>query len=138
MKLAVPRELSEGETRVALVPESVKKLVASGFAVAVEAGAGLRAHFPDSAYAEAGATIDPDVTAILRGADIVLKVGAPVLGGGGGGGNEVTLMRPGAMLLTSLLPTRNLAVVRALAAASITSFSTDAIPRSTRAQAMDT
>ncbi|MCC6676112.1 MAG: Re/Si-specific NAD(P)(+) transhydrogenase subunit alpha [Phycisphaerales bacterium] len=136
MKLAVPKEVLPGESRVALVPESVKKLIAAGFTIAVERGAGDRAFFPDAAYIEAGATIEDDVARMLGAADMVLKVGPPSTGPSTR--NEVELMRPGAMLLTSLMPTRNLDAVKALAARRITCFSTDAIPRTTRAQAMDT
>ncbi len=137
MRLVVTRETREGETRVALVPESVKKLVGAGLTVAVERGAGALAYFPDQAYADAGAAVEADGTALLGAADMVLKVGAPAVGGVGGR-DEVGLMRPGAMLLTSLMPTRNIEAVRALAAGRITAFSTDAIPRTTRAQSMDT
>ncbi len=131
MRLAVPREAREGETRVALVPESVKKLTSAGFTVAVERGAGGAAFYADQAYADAGAALEADAAALAGGADMVLRVGAPTEG-------EVGLMRPGSMLLTSLMPTRNTGAVRALAARRITAFSTDAIPRTTRAQSMDT
>lgn len=135
MKLAIPRELQAGEQRVALVPESVKKLVGAGMEVAVERGAGASAFFGDDAYTQAGAKIEDDASVLLGSADFVLKVGPPLIGGSR---DEVSLMRSGAMLLTSLMPTRNLDVVRALAIRGITAFSTDAIPRTTRAQAMDT
>src|SRR5262245_23540911 len=107
MKLAVPRELQEGEQRVALVPESARKLGAAGFQVLVEPGAGERAHFSDRAYADAGATIVAHPEELLGGADMLLKVGVPALGGAALR-HEVELMRPGGMLLTSLMPTRNL------------------------------
>ena len=137
MKLAVPRESMRGETRVALVPESVKKLTAAGFTVSVEKGAGEAASFSDALYAAAGATLVGDPEQLVSSGDMLLKVGPPGIGEAGGR-NEVGWMRPGSMLLTSLMPTRHLAVVRALAERSVVSFSTDAIPRTTRAQAMDT
>jgi len=137
MKLAVPRELRIGERRVALVPESVKKLVKAGIEVAVEAGAGAASYFPDEAYREAGASLGGEVRALLAGADLVLKVNAPERNAALGV-HEVDLLRPGSMLLTSLLPVRHLDAVRRLAAQRITAFSTDALPRSTRAQTMDT
>lgn len=130
MNLGIPAETSPGQARVALVPESVKKLVAAGYGVVVQRGAGLRAHFTDAAYAEAGATLEPSASGVFA-ADIVLKVGAPTPA-------EVAQMREGAILVTSLMPTRNLDAVRALAARRITAYSTDAIPRTTKAQAMDT
>ncbi len=136
MKLAVTKEQGSGERRVALVPESVKKLTGAGFKVGVEAGAGLEAFFADSAYAEAGATIVKDVRELLADADMVVKVGVP--GERPDGTHEVDLMHAGQMLLTSLMPTRNVGVVRMLADKRVSAFSTDAIPRTTRAQAMDT
>ncbi len=135
MKLAVPKEVAKGETRVALVPESVKKLTAAGFTIFVEKGAGSGAYLLDEAYAAAGATLVSDPAQLLGEADMVLKVRAPSIDETR---NEVAMMRPGAMLLTGLMPARHLDVVKALAERSVTSFSTDAIPRTTRAQAMDT
>jgi NAD(P) transhydrogenase subunit alpha len=137
MKLAVPREVRQGERRVALAPESCKKLMEAGFSVAIEAGAGDQAFYPDEAYREAGAAVERDPAALLGLADFVLKVNPPALGGAAGR-NEVEWMRPGTLFLASLMPLRNLDAVGALAARKITSFSTDAIPRTTRAQAMDT
>ncbi len=137
MKITVLRETRAGERRVSLVPESCKKLVQAGFNLAVEAGAGDRAFFPDEAYQQAGATVESDPAAMLASADFVLKVNPPAIGGGAGR-NEVDWMGPGAFFLASLMPLRNLDAVRALAARKVTAFSTDAIPRTTRAQAMDT
>lgn len=71
MLLAVPKETLEGETRVALVPESVKKLIAAGFAVAVEKGAGEQGHFFDATYAEVGAMVHDSATAVLTDADMI-------------------------------------------------------------------
>jgi len=136
MKLAVPREIRADETRVALDPDSCKKLVALGLEVAVEAGAGALSHYPDHAYTQAGATVVGDVAALLGSADFVLKVNAPQARPDGT--HEVDLLRPGALLLASLFPTRNLDAVKRLAARNLTAFSTDCIPRTTRAQAMDT
>ena len=131
MKIAVPRETGPGERRVALVPESCKKLIGKGIAVAIQSGAGAEASFHDEAYTVVGATVESDVGALLGGADFVLKVDVPTPA-------EVEQMRPGAMLLTTLLPIRNLEIVRKLAERRITAFSTDCIPRTTRAQSMDT
>src|SRR4051812_16778902 len=131
MILAVLKESQPGERRVALVQESVKKLTLAGLKVYVETGAGDSAGYPDQAYADAGATVGSDTATMLRHADMLLKVGVPSQ-------QEIEQLREGSKLLTSLMPTRNLATVRALAARKITAFSTDAIPRTTRAQAMDT
>jgi H+-translocating NAD(P) transhydrogenase subunit alpha len=135
--LSVPRETAPGERRVALVPESCKKLVQAGYTVAIETDAGAEAGFPDEAYRAVGASVERDPAALLGKADFVLRVGAPPMGGAAGR-NEVEWMRSGAFLLGALMPLRNLDAVRALAARGITAFSTDAIPRTTRAQSMDT
>ena len=135
MRIGVPKETSAGERRVALVPESAKKLIQAGYAISVEAGAGDAAGFPDSAYREAGVAIESDPAAVL-GADIVLKVNPP--GGREAGRDEVGWMRSGAIYVGSLMPLRNLDAVQALASRRVTAFSTDAIPRTTRAQSMDT
>lgn len=131
MRIAVPRETSPGERRVSLVPESCRKLIQAGYEVVVESGAGDPAGFSDAEYSEAGAKVEADAAAMARGADIVVRTGAPSTA-------EVAAMREGAMVLGSLMPLRNHDSVRALAARRITAFSTDAIPRTTRAQSMDT
>jgi H+-translocating NAD(P) transhydrogenase subunit alpha len=136
MKIAVPREIRAAENRVALDPESCKKLVALGIEVDVEIGAGAAANFLDQAYLDAGALLVPDAASLLGAADFVLKVNAPQARPDGS--HETDLMKPGALLLASLFPTRNLDAVKRMAARPITAFSTDCIPRTTRAQAMDT
>ena len=139
MLISVPTESALGERRVALVPESCKKLIQAGYAVAIESGAGREAYLLDDAYRDVGVAVESDPAALLNQADIVVRVNAPPLGGASGGGrNDVERMRPGALLIGSLMPLRNLAAVRAIAARGITAFSTDAIPRTTRAQSMDT
>lgn len=136
MKLAVPKEINDGERRVAIVPESVKKLVKAGLTVVVERNAGATAFASDAEYVEAGATIESDVVKLLGEADIVLKVQPPVMRKEIEK-HEASLMKSGAILLATLRTHRNLDVVRMLAEAKVTSFSTDAIPRITRAQSMD-
>jgi NAD(P) transhydrogenase subunit alpha len=131
MKIAVPTERRRGEQRVALVPESCKRLLAAGVEVAIEAGAGAAASFPDAAYEKVGVAIRSERTRLLAEADFVCAVNPPEL-------EDVAALREGAVLLGSLFPTRNLEVVKALAARRVTAFSTDCIPRTTRAQAMDT
>jgi NAD(P) transhydrogenase subunit alpha len=134
MRIGVPREVQPGEARVALVPESCKKLVQLGYEVAVEAGAGIAAGFPDAAYRDSGAVPVADAASLFGSADLLLKVTPPALTGP----DEAAWLRPGSIYLGSLMPLRNLAAVRALAARKVTAFSTDAIPRTTRAQSMDT
>jgi NAD(P) transhydrogenase subunit alpha len=136
MRIAVPKETSPGERRVALVPESCKKLITAGYEITIEPGAGDAAGYPDAAFREVGAAVQPDPASLFGAADLLLKVTAPVEGQSAR--NEVTWMRPGTIYLGALMPLRHLEAVRALAARKITSFSTDAIPRTTRAQAMDT
>ena len=102
MRLAVLKERRPAETRVAATPETVKKYKALGLTVAVEAGAGLTAGVTDAAFAEAGAEIAPDAAAALNGANIVLKVRAP-LTAGEGEVDEVALLPRGALLLGQLV-----------------------------------
>ena len=137
MKISVPKETRPGERRVALVPESCKKLVQAGYTVAVEAGAGGRAYFTDDAYRDAGATIEPDAAQLFGTAEFLAMVNAPGAGQTGRR-DEVSWIRPGTVLLASLMPLRAPAAMQALAERGITAFSTDAIPRISRAQAMDT
>ena len=138
MRIAVPRETAPGERRVALVPESCKKLMQAGYEIAIEAGAGDTAGFGDQEYTKLGVTVAADPAVLLGSADLVLKVTAPSVSADDGGRNEVAWMRPGTIYVGSLMPLRHLAAVRALAAGKITAFATDAIPRTTRAQSMDT
>ena len=130
MNIAVPRETAEGETRTALTPLIAGQLVASGNTVLVQAGAGAGAHFPDAAYAEAGATIVPDAPALYGQADLVLRVGRP-------SNEEIEMLRPNTVLIGTLGTLSNPALAERLAERGITSISMDAIPRITRAQSMD-
>jgi NAD(P) transhydrogenase subunit alpha len=136
MKIAVPKEFLHDECRVALVPESCKKLLKAGFEVEVESGAGEAATFPDEAFTEAGARIVSDVRALFGEADLVVKVHPPDLRPSLGV-HEADLMKEGSMLLATILPARNLLGVELLAAHKITSFAIDCLPRITRAQTMD-
>jgi len=131
MRIGVSKEVAPGERRVALVPESVKKLIQAGYDVSIEAGAGEAAGYPDAAYRDMGAAVEADSASVLGSADLVLKVGPPTAA-------EVSSMRQGTIYLGSLMPLRNPESARALAQGRITAFSTDAIPRTTRAQSMDT
>src|SRR3990172_3608408 len=137
MRIAVPREIREGERRVALVPESCRKLAKAGIEVAVERGAGTEAFFPDDAYRESGAAVEAGAAELLGKGDFVLKVQAPAPSPPSGG-HEADAMRQGAMLLCTLMPTRHPDAVEKLGARNITAFATDRIPRITRAQSMDT
>src|SRR5437667_36107 len=134
MRIAVPKETSAGERRVALVPESCKKLMQAGYDIAIEGSAGEAAGFLDAEYRDLGVSVAPDPAALLGSGDLVLKVTAPAAPPR----DEVGWMQPGSIYVGSLMPLRHLEAVRALAARKVTAFSTDAIPRTTRAQAMDT
>ena len=134
MKIAIPRETVHGERRVALVPDMAKRLAGDGLTVQVEQGAGVKAGFTDSAYADVGAEVVPDATALWRGADIVLKIHMPATSGAR---NEAEMLREGATLIGLLFPLQHHAAVSALARRDVTSFSLDFLPRITRAQSMD-
>src|SRR5881394_1061744 len=97
MRLAVPKETREGETRVAATPESVKKFKALGLDVVVQAGAGSGAKISDADYAAAGAMIAPDAASALKDADIVLKVRGP-------SASEISQIKNGAVLAALLAP----------------------------------
>jgi len=127
MKLSVPKEAADGERRVALVPEVAKKLVASGIEVVLEPGAGAASHQPDSAYEDAGVTVAADQG--LSG-DVIAKVAPP-------SAEEIAKLREGSVLIGFLQPLTNGDTARALAAAGVTSFAMEAIPRISRAQSMD-
>ncbi len=137
MKIAVVREILEGERRVALVPESCAKLAKAGVRLGVESVAGRAAYFSDESYREAGAEVVSDAAELLGGADFVLKVQPPAYNAAAGW-HEADVMREGAMLLGTLVPSRHPEALEKLAARRITAFSTDRIPRITRAQSMDT
>jgi NAD(P) transhydrogenase subunit alpha len=130
LKLAVPKETSPGETRVAATPESVKKLKGLGLDVVVQAGAGERARISDADYTAAGASIAPDARTTLEGADIVLKVRGPK-------GAETTLFRKGAVLAALLAPYTEKGAIGALAQQGVAAFAMELLPRISRAQAMD-
>lgn len=136
MKVAVPREQAENERRVALVPDSVTRLVRAGVEVLVESGAGREAYIADEDYAEAGAQVVPEPAALYDQADVTLRVGR--LGRNRAlDRDEVELLREGSVVIGTLAPLSTPETVRRLAERRITSFSMDAIPRITRAQTMD-
>lgn len=128
--IAVTRERREGETRCAVTPETVKKLIALGATVSVEAGTGLGSSLPDADYAEAGASVKPDLSATLAGADVLLKVRGPTA-------SEISALKPGAVVVGLLDAWRDKATVEALRGANATAFAMEFVPRITRAQVMD-
>lgn len=136
MKIGIPKEIVANENRVALVPESVGRLVKAGNQVFVEKDAGLQSAFTDEAYARVGATIVPDAATLYSSTELVCKVQRPVVNEITGK-SEISLMHPGQLLIAFLQPLVNHDLVRELAAARVTALSMDAIPRITRAQSMD-
>jgi NAD(P) transhydrogenase subunit alpha len=137
MRIAVPRDLRPGERRVALTPESIRKLVKAGATVTVQAGAGQLSFYSDNEFLAAGASLEPDLATLLRTAELVVKVNGPQAEAPEGVA-EIDLLPEGSVLLGTLRPTVNLSTIARLAERKITAFSTDCIPRSTRAQSMDT
>ncbi len=127
MLVGVPKETAAGETRVAVTPETAKKLKAQGHTVRLESGAGLRASATDEAYVAAGAEITDAAGAL--GCDLVLKVRSPST-------DELTHMKPGTALVGMLDPFHRDGLQQ-LAGAGLTSFALEAAPRTTRAQSMD-
>jgi NAD(P) transhydrogenase subunit alpha len=135
MRLAIAKEIEVGERRVALIPDTVSRLVKAGFDVWVEAGAGDLSFFADAAYEAAGATVIADAATLWGEADIVLKVKPPQQREDGR--HEVDLLRSGATLISFLNPLGEPELAQRLAKHGATSFSMEMIPRSSRAQSMD-
>ena len=134
--VGVLKESYPGERRVALVPAVIPNLAKAGLEVVVESGAGEQAGYHDSLYAEKGGKILPDRAAVFRNADIVVQVLCY-------GSNDVTgkadlpLMRRDQVLIGFLRPFGSADIVQEVAAAGVTSFSVELVPRTTRAQSMD-
>ena len=129
-KIGVPKELAENETRVALIPETAKRLVGKGMEVIVETGAGVKAGFSDKEYEDIGAKLESDHKKVLGGCDLVLKVQPPEA-------KEVDMLAEGGALLTFLQPFANADLIKKLAARKVTAMSMELVPRITRAQNMD-
>jgi H+-translocating NAD(P) transhydrogenase subunit alpha len=129
MRVGVPKETAAGEQRVALVPEVVGKLKAKGLEILVQSGAGSSALLPDEAFVAAGAVLTEDAAAVWR-AEVVVKIAPPTPA-------EVALLGPGSVLVGFLAPLTNPAGTRALADSKATALAMEAIPRISRAQAMD-
>ena len=129
MRIGVPKETAAGEHRVALVPEVVSKLEAKGLDVVVQSGAGADALLSDAAFTQAGAKVTPDAAEVW-GCDVVVTIAPPDPQAIGGLGS-------GSILIGFLAPLSSPRTTRALADAKATAFAMEAIPRISRAQAMD-
>jgi NAD(P) transhydrogenase subunit alpha len=128
MKVCVPKEIREGEKRVALVPDVISKLTKLGYEVAIESGAGVHAQAPDDLYRSAGASVvNGDV---LAGADVVLSV-QPLTAA------QMSTLKKSAVTISFLSPTTSVDSIDAAAKAGVTAFSLELVPRISRAQSMD-
>jgi NAD(P) transhydrogenase subunit alpha len=136
MKIVIPKEIIPGETRVALVPESVAKLTKAELTVCVEAGAGMHGGYTDEAYTTAGAEIATDPAALYEGADVILKVREPAQHPDTGK-DEVDLFPEGSVLIGLIGSTHDEELVARLARRRLTAFSLIMLPRISRAQKMD-
>ena len=132
MKIGVPKEIHEGEKRVATTPEVIGHLRKLGFEVIVEAGAGNGAHFSDALYTEAGATIANDAKLVWNDSDIIIKVRGPELNG-----PEIDLLKEGQILISFLWPAQNPDLLKKLADKKVIAMAMDMVPRISRAQKMD-
>lgn len=130
MQITVLKETQPGETRVALIPESVKKLISWKAQVAVESGAGLTAGVSDADYTAAGATISADRAALLAAADVLVAVNRPAA-------DEVAQLKPNAVVVGFLKPLDDPAGLQPLLERGVTALAMELIPRSTIAQKMD-
>jgi H+-translocating NAD(P) transhydrogenase subunit alpha len=128
MKVCVPKEIREGEKRVALVPDVISKLTKLGYEVAIESGAGVHSQASDDLYRSAGASVvNGDV---LSGADVVLSV-QPLTA------KQMGTLKKGAVTISFLSPTTSVESIDAAASGGVTAFSLELVPRISRAQSMD-
>ncbi|MEM7155667.1 MAG: Re/Si-specific NAD(P)(+) transhydrogenase subunit alpha [Myxococcota bacterium] len=136
MKIGIPKEIYEGERRVAATPDTAKRLQKLGFEVVIESGAGELASFPDSAYQEAGCTIADGVVDLYGQSDIVAKVRPPAYHEEAGT-EEIELLEEGSTFISFIWPAQNEALVEMLRDRKVTSLAMDAVPRISRAQKLD-
>jgi len=136
MKIGIPKEIHQGEMRVATTPEAAAQIIKLGFSVSIESGAGLGANIPDEAYEEAGVKIVTDARTLWKQSDIIMKVRAPER-------NlklaieETDLLSNGACLISFIWPAQNEALMQKLAAKHTTVLAMDSVPRMSRAQKLD-
>ncbi|MFI3197611.1 MAG: Re/Si-specific NAD(P)(+) transhydrogenase subunit alpha [Methylococcaceae bacterium] len=136
MKIGIPKEIHQGEMRVATTPEAAVQIMKLGFTVSVESGAGLGANISDEAYKEAGVEIVTDTKTLWKQSDIIMKVRAPehnlklAL-------EETDLLSSGACLISFIWPAQNEALMQKLAARHVTVLAMDSVPRMSRAQKLD-
>lgn len=131
MQITVLRETEPGESRTALVPESVKKLIGLKAAIAVESGAGADAGASDADFEAAGASVSTDRAALLASAEVLVCINRPP-------DEDIARLKKGAVVIGFLRPLDEPAALRPMIERGLTAFSAELIPRTTRAQAMDT
>lgn len=128
MRIGIPKETKPGERLVAATPKTVEQLIKLGYGVVVQQGAGVQASIPDSAYQQAGATVGD--AAAAWGSDIVAAVNAP-------SESEMGLLKPDAFVISMMAPAAHPDLLQAFAARKVTALALDAVPRISRAQALD-
>ncbi|MGD8496164.1 MAG: Re/Si-specific NAD(P)(+) transhydrogenase subunit alpha [Gemmatimonadales bacterium] len=135
MRIVVPRETTASDRRVALAPSAVKRLAGDDCSIAVESGAGLGASFSDDEYRDAGAEIVAAPDALLRGADVVLKVNPPAVRPDGF--DEPAHLAENTLCIALMSPYENADLLARLAERGVTSIAMELVPRTTKAQRMD-
>lgn len=130
MIIGIPKEVPADENRVALVPETVAKLVKAGFKICIEKGAGAKANFSDADYEKAGASIAASADEVFSQAEILIKVRPATI-------NEVSRLKQGSVYISFLNPLAEPATSAQLAKQGVTAFSMELVPRTSRAQSMD-
>ena len=136
MKIGIPKEVHAGEKRVATTPEVATQLIKLGFEVAIEAGAGIAAHYSDASYVEAGVTVFKNTKELWSESDIILKVRGPELNPDLSV-EEVDLLKEGQIYISFLWPAQNPELLKKLADKKVTAMAMDMIPRISRAQKLD-
>jgi NAD(P) transhydrogenase subunit alpha len=130
MLIGIPKELANGENRVAIIPTDAKKLIRAGATMQIEAGLGLGSGFSDQEYIDAGVEISNDRNALLASADIILRINKPSI-------DEISQMKSGCIHISYLDPFNEHALIKAFRDKGVSAISMEMIPRSTRSQKMD-
>jgi NAD(P) transhydrogenase subunit alpha len=136
MKIGIPKEIHTDECRVAMTPDTAIQLQKLGYTLAMEAGAGEKAHFSDDAYREVGVEVIDDVKQLWAGSDLIMKVRAPEAHPGLGV-HEAELLREGGNLISFIWPAQNADLLDRLKARNATIMAMDSVPRISRAQKAD-
>ena len=135
MKISVPKEIHTDECRVALTPDTAKRIIKLGYDISIETGAGANANFSDNAYTDAGVDVATNTHQLFKSADIILKVRAPEVNASNI--DEISLYPSGSTLICYIWPAQNEDLLKKLQAAKVNALAMDSIPRISRAQKMD-